>query len=100
MENANKLRITIVISVVMLLLRTGAWQIDNVAAWMLLVGWGMASFVLLVWLVAYGYWVWEQGKEGNQLDEKKWYPFFVGVLAFMSSLLMEIPITVSDNLQE
>ena len=99
MDKANKLRITLVLSIIMLLLRAGAWKIDNIAAWMILVAWGLSCFVLLVWLVAYGYWVWEQGQEGNTLDEKKWYPFFVGVLAFLSSLLMEIPITITDDIE-
>lgn len=99
MDKANKLRITIILSVIMLLFRAGAWQIKNIAAWMILVAWGLSCFVLLVWLVAYSYWVWEQGKEGNKLDEKKWYPIFVGVLAFLSSLLMEIPITMSEDIE-
>ena len=100
MENANKLRITIIISLVVLLFRALAWQINNVAAWLFMTAWGLACFVLLVWLVAYGYWVWERKRDGYPTDDRTWYPFFAGVLTYMISFLMEIPILVNDNLQE
>ena len=99
MENANKLRITFVLSLFVLTLRVLAWQINNVAAWLFMTAWGLSCFVLLVWLVAYGYWVWEQKQEGREMDERRWYPFFVGVLTYLISFLMEIPI-ITDELQE
>lgn len=100
MENANKFRITMVISVVLVLFRFAAWSTDHAAGWMLMVGWAVACFVLLVWLLTYAYWLIEQKQEGNSLEHTAWYPFFVGVLGFLVSLLMEIPIVFYDDPQE